>query len=973
MEAVLKGSLYVLKLAEDGKQQRAMAAKESPSADLWHRRFSHLNHEAIKTLSTKGLVEGLDIAANPPQFCEACIEGKAHKHPFPTLTTRRSTELLELVHSDICGEISPNTISGFKYFISFIDDKSRYGYVKLLERKSDAFEAFKEFKAKAELETGKKIKVLRTDNGGEYIGEKFEEFLASHGIKHELTTPYTPEQNGLAERYNRTIVEAVRSMLFDMGMSKQFWGEAVMTAVYTRNRSPSRAIDNVTPYSIYKGRNPNVSHFRVFGSTAYALILSPRTKLEPKTRKCLFLGYDERSKGYKLVDITTLDIVRSRNVTFIEDAKPIPAIIDDGLPFHPFAQPTSHDNNPPPPPDILSVANLDHPIPVDDVQVPFPVAPAAGPADAPPQPPVQRYHASGRPRRNAGPPQWREDDLANATTEEDFEREINRTVQARALTVSVDFLEPRTVEEAMASEQREQWEKAMKEEYDALIRNETWRIELLPEGRLPVGCRWIFKFKRDGQGNITRYKARLVAQGFAQLEGIDYEETFAPVAKFTSIRTALALAAHYDWHVEQMDVKSAFLNGVLEEEIYMRQPPGFLVGDGEIYVCRMQRALYGLKQAPRVWNQTINEFLLNLGFIRSEADHCVYSRVRRGSIIIIILYVDDTLHFTNNIRSLRQIQEQLSRRFEMTFIGDAEFILGLQITRDRINRTIQLSQTSYINEIVRRFGLQDANAVSTPLPTSTRLTRDMSPQTSQEIASMRDVPYLRAIGSIMYAMLGTRPDIAYAVGVLSQYGSNPGPEHWAALKRVIRYLKGTAHFALQYGGAENGLELVGWTDSDWASDLDTRRSIAGFTLDLNGGSISWSSKKQPTVALSTVEAEYMATTQATREAIWLRSLLTDLGSPPTAATIVHADNQGSISLARNPVNHARTKHIDIRYHFIRERIESGEIDLRYVSTADQVADILTKALPKDKHWKLMRLMGLVEGSRRSGSVERRRA
>jgi hypothetical protein len=238
---------------------------------------------------------------------------------------------------------------------------------------------------------------------------------------------------------------------------------------------------------------------------------------------------------------------------------------------------------------------------------------------------------------------------------------------------------------------------------------------------------------------------------------------------------------------------------------------------------------------------------------------------------------------------------------------------------------------------------------------------------------MRDVPYLRAIGSIMYAMLGTRPDIAYAVGVLSQYGSNPGPEHWAALKRVIRYLKGTAHFALQYGGAENGLELVGWTDSDWASDLDTRRSIAGFTLDLNGGSISWSSKKQPTVALSTVEAEYMATTQATREAIWLRSLLTDLGSPPTAATIVHADNQGSISLARNPVNHARTKHIDIRYHFIRERIESGEIDLRYVSTADQVADILTKALPKDKHWKLMRLMGLVEGSRRSGSVERRRA
>jgi hypothetical protein len=380
--------------------------------------------------------------------------------------------------------------------------------------------------------------------------------------------------------------------------------------------------------------------------------------------------------------------------------------------------------------------------------------------------------------------------------------------------------------------------------------------------------------------------------------------------------------------------------------------------------------LYSLRQVPRVWNETLHEFLISIGFVRSEADHCLYTWFGRdGNFVIIIVYIDDMLQIANHLPSLRLFQVQLNRRFDMTYIGPAEYILGIQIIRDRVKRTIPLCQAAYIHEIANRYGLTDANSVSTPLSTSARLTRDMSPRTTEEREAMRRVLYLSTIGSVMYAMLGTRPDIAYSVGVLAQYGSDPGMAHWVALKRVIRYLKGTEGLALMYRGEGSSEELVGWCDSDWASDVDTRRSVAGYVYDLNGSSISWSSKKQPTVALSTAEAEYMVVTQAIREGIWLRSLLSNLSRAPTSATILHGDNQSSIALARNPVHHACTKHIDIQHHFIRERIESGEVDLHYVSTHGQVADILTKPLPKDRHYSLLRLLGLQKTGHRSGSVE----
>jgi hypothetical protein len=402
----------------------------------------------------------------------------------------------------------------------------------------------------------------------------------------------------------------------------------------------------------------------------------------------------------------------------------------------------------------------------------------------------------------------------------------------------------------------------------------------------------------------------------------------------------------------------------------MDQPEGFEVGDGTVYYCRMRRVLYGLRQVPRVWNEMFHEFLISIGFVRSEANHCLYTWFRHnGNFVIIIVYVDDMLQIANHLPSLHLFQVQLNRRFDMTYIGPAEYILGIQIIRDRIKRTIHLCQAAYIHKIANCYSLTDTNSVSTPLSTSARLTCDMSPRTTEEREAMRRVLYLSTIGSMMYTMLGTRLDIAYSVGVLVQYRLDPSMVHWAVLKRVIRYLKGTEDLALMYRGEGSSKELVGWCDSDWASDVDTRRLVAGYVYNLNGSSVLWSSKKQPTVVLSTAEAEYMVVTQATHKGIWLQSLLSNLSCAPTSATILHSDNQSSIALACNPIHHACTKHIDIQHHFIQEHIESSKVDLRYVSTHNQVADILTKPLLKDRHYSLLRLLGLQKTGHWSGSVE----
>ncbi|GKV22443.1 hypothetical protein SLEP1_g32316 [Rubroshorea leprosula] len=462
--------------------------------------------------------------------------------------------------------------------------------------------------------------------------------------------------------------------------------------------------------------------------------------------------------------------------------------------------------------------------------------------------------------------------------------------------------EPTSFKEACESVNSDQWRGAMEEEMESLHKNKTWDLVQLPEGRKAIGCRWIYKLKKDSEGNIERYKARLVIKGYAQKLGIDFDEVFSPVVRMTTIRVVLALAASLDLELEQLDVKIAFLHGDLNEEIYMTQSEGFVEENNRSLVCRLNKSLYGLKQAPRCWYKQFDSFIVSLGFHRCEADHYAYfCDYNDGCFCILLLYVDDMIIIGNNPIYVSTLKAQLAGEFDMKDLGAMNQILGMKVFRDREDRKIWLNQKNYIERVLQRFNMQNAKPVSTPFPVHIKLSSEYSPSTEVEKAAMSRVPYLSAIGSLMFAMVGTRPNIAQAVGAVSKYMAN----------------------------------------LDFARDRDKRRSTSGNVFIMASGAVSWEPKLQPVVALSTTKAEYISISHACKEAIWLERLLAEFKMKQDTLSM-HCDSQSALLLAKNPTFHSHTKHIDVCYHFVRQLVEDGKILPHKVHTSSNPADMLTK-------------------------------
>lgn len=510
----------------------------------------------------------------------------------------------------------------------------------------------------------------------------------------------------------------------------------------------------------------------------------------------------------------------------------------------------------------------------------------------------------------------------------------------------VEPYEPRDLREARHDIMWEEWLQAMREEHESLVENNTWTLVDRPDDRKVLSGKWVHKLKRGPDGKVVRYKARWVVRGFEQLEGLEYHDTFASVVKPMSYKALFALAAAHDLEIEQMDVKTAFLYGTISEEIYVEQPPE--MSDGTNRVCRLNRALYGLKQSPRVWYETLSNHLGKLGYRPIDSDLSVF---QRGNTFIAV-YVDDLLLIGPNKGDIQRVKDALSSTFRMTDLGACKYYLGMTVRRDRPNRTIHLGQRAYIENVLRDFDMWEVRPVATPMDQTKLAAADEDYKCDPD----HRIRYQSAVGSLMYAMLGTRPDLAFAVSVVSRYAANPTESHWKAVKRIFRYLKGTIDFELAYKGDLQ--KLRGYSDADWAGDLDTRRSTSGYVFNVGSGAISWLSKRQATVALSSCEAEYQAETQATKEAIWLQGLLQHLTGEQPQATIIYCDNQGAIALAKNPQFHARTKHIDIQHHFVREKVAEGKVQLSYIPTDKQIADGLTKALPKDRFVQFRKALGL---------------
>ena len=913
----LADKLYQLDCEPAPNKNASLASEHRNEMDLWHQRLGHLNAQYIKEIAEKELATGVKIPKSVSlSFCEGCVEGKMHRKPFKTVGEIRSTRKLELVHSDVCGPMSVDSIGGRKYFVTFIDDYSRCCAVYFLRQKSEVLEKFKEFEAITTSESDCKIGTLRTDNGGEYVSKEFEDYLKSKGIHHQLTVPYSPEQNGVAERMNRTLMESARSMMAHAGLPNRYWAEAVATATYVKNRTPTTAIREArTPYECWYNRKPKLDHLRVFGCIAYAHIPKAlRQKLDKKARKLRFVGYCKESKGYRLLDENTMKVLIRRDVTFNERDFRLEVQTETYEPLNTLEVD----------PDLETVESVTTEAEYSEQQKP------------------QEVRRSSE-RQKRPPIRYGRDEYADMAT-------VENQVQHVAYNVC-QIPEPKSMEEALQSEYSKEWKTAAGMEYQSLIDNETWDLVELPQGRKPVGCKWVFKVKHRNDGRVERFKGRLVAKGYAQKYGIDYDETFSPVVRFSSIRALLAYAVQNDMLIHQMDVVTAFLNGTLSEEIYMQQPDGYVVPGKEHLVCRLKKSLYGLKQSPRCWNTAFREHLEQIGFKQNPADPCVFTRCE-NTMTIVAVYVDDLIVIAKTTEEMQSLKQNLTTRFKMKDMGKLHYCLGINIEQDEKQKCLWMHQQQYILKLIEKYGLSEAKTVPTPADPSSKLKKDDG--ASKDVDKNE---YQSMVGSLLYAAIATRPDIAQAVGVVSKFNSKPSQAHLTAVKRILRYLKGTTDLALKYQQSEN-CRLIGYSDADWAGDQDDRHSTTGNLFVMAGGPISWLSKKQAVVALSTSEAEYVALSAATQEAVWLRRLLTSLKAIPNGPTVLMEDNQGAIAIAKNPIAHARTKHIDIRYHYIRETVQEGFVELHYCPTEKMIADILTKPLPRGRFETLREDMGM---------------
>jgi hypothetical protein len=545
---------------------------------------------------------------------------------------------------------------------------------------------------------------------------------------------------------------------------------------------------------------------------------------------------------------------------------------------------------------------------------------------------------------------------ANSEMEVPSENMILSYAMSAVESINPSEPDPKNYREAMTSDNAILWKKALQEEYTSLIENGTWsELKDLPKGRKALGSKWVFSTKRSGLNVIERYKARNVVQGFRQKEGFDYEETFAPVANQASVKILLTIAATLDLELIQYDIKTAFLHGDIDiPEIYIKQPEGFIKPGMENKVFELLKSQYGIKQASRIWNIMLHKSLVKAGLKQSRRDPCLYYKFTKEETTIASIYVDD-LKFATNVghKYFDLIKEDGINIQKVS--GDQ--YLGIRIERDRESKTIMMSQQAYVERALEKFGMNDCSTVSTPIANDMKLTEKMCPTTKEDRHKMADKPYRELIGTLMYLSTSTRPDIAKAVSNVSRYLINPGILHWVAAQRILRYLKRTKDFKLHLGG-NHPLKLRAFSDADWAGDLDQRRSTTGYVIKLGNSLISWKSRFQTTTATSTTEAEYYAIGDTLKEILYLLPIMDDLNMPQSFPIIIDEDNQGCIAVSKNMINTSRSKHVDIKYHFIREHVENGITSLEYCPTGEMQADILTKGLAEPQHAKLTKLLGL---------------
>jgi hypothetical protein len=885
------------------------------------------------------------------------------------------------------------------YLLTITDDFSRKLWITLLYSKGETSKHFFSWKARAELETKEKLVAMRSDNAKEFL--LLANQLEKEGVRFEPTVPYHPQLNGISERINRTIIERVRAMMSDTGLPNMFWGETVLTSVYLHNKMP-HGPKKRAPDSIYYKESVRIDHLKAFGCVAYVWIpKEKRSKLDLKAWKGIMIGY-EGDSIYKIFNPVTKKLEKASSVRFdemnlgMDEAVRGPRIRDQlkTLNTQNPNESTQHD-----PKDtqgstaegtsgrcpseieergeeILSIPREDRHSKAHYQQSVDPMAHERRQDDLDQRRPgsdeQDQESRESDSRDYQGPSS--EDGIRNqnidtnemnATSEDAAGPTIAPRRPQRERRVPKRYENALVANESIPQQYRQAvedpvygqyWLAAVQKELNALAAFETWEEVELPEGRKAISSKWVFALKKAADGSISKFKARLVARGFTQQFGIDYEETFAPTVKYDSLRAILSLATSENLEVHQLDIENAYLAGTLEEEIFMTPPEGV---DTQGRVLRLRKSLYGLKQSARVWNQHLTDYLVSKGFRKLDEDHGVLvlgGGIRDPDGAVIPVYVDDMLIVCKKKETVTRIKRELAEQFKIKDLGEVSNLLNITVKRDRKRRTMTLSQESYANEILERFNMLDAHPVSTPMDPG-RLNELQEPGNGGNEGMVERRLYQQAMGCLIYLMVCTRPDIAYAVSQLSRYCQEPLGTHWEMLRHLLRYIRGTSAMAVQYS---NSRMLVGYTDSDYAREPVQRKSTGAYLFMINGGPISWNSKRMATVATSTMEAEYMAMAEATKQAVWTKRLLISLGmQQEERGVLIFADNKAALLLSKNPENHPRSKHIQVRYHYVREAVTLRSVEFEYVSTKDMLADGLTKPLPGPPHQEVMTKVGLI--------------
>lgn len=918
---------------------------------LWHRRYGHLNASDLRKLVIENMVNGLPNFNKQNINCISCIRGKQIRKSFPKKSEKSSNEILELIHTDLCGPMRVESMGKKFYFATFIDDFSRKVYVYFLRNKSEYLNIFKEFKAEVELKTGKRIKNIRSDNASELKSQQFDNFLKKYGIKHQFSVQYTPEQNGVAERMNRTLVEMARTIMIEAKLPEFLWAELIMTASYIRNLCPTKLNNNKTPEELFTGKKPTVKHLRQIGCKAFVLDKkSGKSKWQARSSEFILIGYSSESKAYRLWKRGTHSVVKSRDIKFIEEDFEVDLneVQDKNVGFYEFSwyKNDQEERN------GSSNSNLNT-------------------IDAENSNSIQsreNLNENGLNRNQFDEDSTSEEEQISDNSSKNSDDQPAPTTsikerlrswtlfknreEANAIAHEENETDPKSFKEIFMSKNVDEWICAVEQEYNSLIKNQTWDLVDLPNDRKTIGCKWVFKTKLTPDGKVDKRKARLVAKGYNQKYGIDYTDTFAPVVRQTSLRLVYALSVENDLKLKQLDVSTAFLNGDLDEEIFMDQPEGFIIKGTEKKVCLLKKSIYGLKQAGRQWFKKIDEVLKKFNLTNSKYDQCIYYLKNNTSILIVTLYVDDIIIACNNDELTNMLTKLLSNNFEIRDLKEPKHCLGLEICKE--NDSLSICQPGYIESIIDKYGLSNAKSVKIPMQPKTNLEKE--PKIVGEREKVDQTKYQEIIGSLLHLSVFSRPDISCSVNKLSQFCQDPRKQHMNAALYIIRYLKETKDWKLVY--KKTSLPLIGYADANWAEDIYDRKSQSGFCFILAGAVISWESRKQNVVATSSAESEYIALAESTKEAMYLRYLLEELGFPPDGPTVIMSDSQSAQHMANFGGHHSRTKHIHYRYHFIRDAVANKIINIKYVPTENMTADVLTKSLPRIKHEFCIQNMGI---------------